>query len=150
MLLLTRGPIDWLSFLTSSRDQGAPDEVILLWRSSILLLDRFDDDGDFEEYQQSLMLTMFPPPTAPADVPSMSGSIPNDPMGHPCELELHVPVVWEHEDHDDGPISGPLFEATMGAVVEVPRLIRMLLRLIMMMIVVLLQLREEDMFDADA
>uniref|UniRef100_A0A2N9HPA5 Uncharacterized protein n=1 Tax=Fagus sylvatica TaxID=28930 RepID=A0A2N9HPA5_FAGSY len=30
----------------------------------ILLLDRFDDDGDFEEYQQSLMLTMFPPPTA--------------------------------------------------------------------------------------
>jgi hypothetical protein len=33
---------------------------------------------------------------------------------------------------------------------EVPRLIRMPLRLIVMMMVVLLQLREEDIFDADA
>ena len=40
----------------------APNEVILLWRLGIPLLDRLDEDGDFEEYQRSLMPTLFPPP----------------------------------------------------------------------------------------
>ena len=39
----------------------APNEVILLWRLGIPLLDRLDEDGDFEEYQRSLMPTLFPP-----------------------------------------------------------------------------------------
>ena len=37
-----------------------PDEVILLWRLGIPLLDQLDEEGDFEEYQQSLMPTLFP------------------------------------------------------------------------------------------
>ena len=41
----------------------ALDEVILLWLVGILMLDRLDKDGDFEEYQQSLMPTLFPPLT---------------------------------------------------------------------------------------
>ena len=41
----------------------ALDEVILLWRPSVPMLDWLDEDGDFEEYQQSLMSTLFPPPT---------------------------------------------------------------------------------------
>ena len=40
----------------------APDKVILLWRAGILMLDRLDKDGDFKEYQQSLMPTLFPHP----------------------------------------------------------------------------------------
>uniref|UniRef100_A0A2N9HRA3 Uncharacterized protein n=1 Tax=Fagus sylvatica TaxID=28930 RepID=A0A2N9HRA3_FAGSY len=108
----------------------APDEVILLWRSSIPLLDQLDKDGDFKEYQRSLMPTLFPPPGALTNIPSTGGSVPADPMGpaniilsswsvplyqadgYPCGLELHVSTVWEHEDHDDGPVSGSLFEAT--------------------------------------
>uniref|UniRef100_A0A2N9F348 Aminotransferase-like plant mobile domain-containing protein n=1 Tax=Fagus sylvatica TaxID=28930 RepID=A0A2N9F348_FAGSY len=39
----------------------APNEVILLWRLGIPLLDLLDEDGDFEEYQRSLMPTLFPP-----------------------------------------------------------------------------------------
>jgi hypothetical protein len=40
----------------------APDKVILLWWAGIPMLDRLDKDGDFEEYQQSLMPTLFPHP----------------------------------------------------------------------------------------
>ena len=40
----------------------APNEIILLWRAGIPMLDQLDEDGDFEEYQQSLMPTLFPPP----------------------------------------------------------------------------------------
>jgi hypothetical protein len=29
----------------------APNEVILLWRMGISMLDRLDEDGDFEKYQ---------------------------------------------------------------------------------------------------
>ena len=95
----------------------APDEVILLWRSSIPLLDRLDEDGDFEECQRSLMPTLFPPHVvrsqysstltwnllclilpfmaciqlfllqAPADIPSTSGSVLADPMG-PTDIIL--------------------------------------------------------------
>jgi hypothetical protein len=39
----------------------APDEFINMWWSGIPLLDRLDEDGDFEEYQQSLIPTLFPP-----------------------------------------------------------------------------------------
>uniref|UniRef100_A0A2N9IQ68 Aminotransferase-like plant mobile domain-containing protein n=1 Tax=Fagus sylvatica TaxID=28930 RepID=A0A2N9IQ68_FAGSY len=122
-------------------------------RAGIPMLDRLDEVGDFKEYQQSLMPTLFPPPVAPADVPSTSGAVPAYPMGlvdiilpsrsvplyqadsslretvitrhtdvlgypvpadayaisHPCGPELYVPAVWEHEDHDDGPVSRPLF-----------------------------------------
>ena len=38
-----------------------PDEVINIWRSGISYLDRLEEDGDFEEYSQSLMPTLFPP-----------------------------------------------------------------------------------------
>uniref|UniRef100_A0A2N9FI42 Aminotransferase-like plant mobile domain-containing protein n=1 Tax=Fagus sylvatica TaxID=28930 RepID=A0A2N9FI42_FAGSY len=65
----------------------APDEVILLWRASIPMLDWLDEDGDFEEYQQSLMSTLFPPPMALTDVPSTSGSVPAAPMG-PTDIVL--------------------------------------------------------------
>jgi hypothetical protein len=39
----------------------ALDEVINIWRSSVPYLDRLEEDGDFKEYQQSLMPTLFPP-----------------------------------------------------------------------------------------
>ena len=50
----------------------APDEVILLWRSSIPLLDQLDKDGDFKEYQRSLMPTLFPPPMVRSQYSSSS------------------------------------------------------------------------------
>ncbi len=95
----------------------APDEVILLWWSGIPLLDRLDKDGDFEEYQQSPMPTLFPLPVvrsqyscsstqslfmfdssihaciqlissqAPADIPFMSRSVLADSMG-PADIIL--------------------------------------------------------------
>jgi hypothetical protein len=39
----------------------APDGVINIWRSGVPYLDRLEEDGDFEEYQKSLMPTLFPP-----------------------------------------------------------------------------------------
>jgi hypothetical protein len=39
----------------------APDEFINMWWLGIPLLDRLDEDGDFEEYQQSFIPTLFPP-----------------------------------------------------------------------------------------
>jgi hypothetical protein len=39
----------------------APDEIINIWRSGFPYLDRLEEDGDFEEYQWSLMPTLFPP-----------------------------------------------------------------------------------------
>uniref|UniRef100_A0A2N9EBK2 Aminotransferase-like plant mobile domain-containing protein n=1 Tax=Fagus sylvatica TaxID=28930 RepID=A0A2N9EBK2_FAGSY len=57
-----------------------PDEVILLWRLGILLLDRLDEEGDFEEYQQSFMPTLFPPlmltPWVQQDIILPSWSVP--------------------------------------------------------------------------
>ncbi len=40
---------------------SAPDDVMNIWRLGVPYLDRLEGDGDFEEYQWSLMPTLFPP-----------------------------------------------------------------------------------------
>uniref|UniRef100_A0A2N9EW55 Aminotransferase-like plant mobile domain-containing protein n=1 Tax=Fagus sylvatica TaxID=28930 RepID=A0A2N9EW55_FAGSY len=83
---------------------------------------------------KSLMPTLFPPPVAPANIPFyelmvvfrettitrhtdvLGYSVPEDARPcHPCGLELHVSVVWEHEDHDDKPVSGTAFLGHLGS-----------------------------------
>ena len=39
----------------------APDEIINLWRSSVCYLERLVEDGNFKEYQRSLMPALRPP-----------------------------------------------------------------------------------------
>uniref|UniRef100_A0A2N9H9X5 Retrotransposon gag domain-containing protein n=1 Tax=Fagus sylvatica TaxID=28930 RepID=A0A2N9H9X5_FAGSY len=53
---------------------------------------------------------------------------------HPCGPKLHVPAVWEHEDHDDRLVFGTIFLGLQGAAVEVLKLIQRLLSLTMMKI----------------
>uniref|UniRef100_A0A2N9G550 Aminotransferase-like plant mobile domain-containing protein n=1 Tax=Fagus sylvatica TaxID=28930 RepID=A0A2N9G550_FAGSY len=63
-LAVDKRAYSWAQFSCLFKGPGASNEVILLWRASIPMLDRLDEDGDFEEYQQSLMPTLFPPPVA--------------------------------------------------------------------------------------
>jgi hypothetical protein len=40
----------------------APNEVVNQWRAGFPYLERLEEDGNFEEYQGSLMPTLHPPP----------------------------------------------------------------------------------------
>jgi hypothetical protein len=39
----------------------APNKIVNLWTSGVCYLEQLVEDGDFEEYQQSLMPALYPP-----------------------------------------------------------------------------------------
>uniref|UniRef100_A0A2N9IDX9 Uncharacterized protein n=1 Tax=Fagus sylvatica TaxID=28930 RepID=A0A2N9IDX9_FAGSY len=59
----------------------APNKIVNLWTSGVCYLEQLVEDGDFEEYQQSLMPALYPPYEAHVNIPAGGGHRVANPDG---------------------------------------------------------------------